>query len=396
MNHTGQYTTTLTPVIELHNSTIPWQRLWEIVRNELTRHGFATSTISMYETVLRNFATDQRGKPRRITKSAVQAYIWDLADKHSSWSWIASNICVLRTVFDKLGGMRIATSLVTPKRPIRLPEILNSSEIHSLFKSAIRPRDRLLLALLYGCGLRTSEACNLKWKDIDTDKKIINIPASYHVKARQLALPEELCAIFIAGKQLNTHSPYVFIGNNANHPLCTRTLQQVIREIARKAGIGKPVTAMTLRHTYAVHLLEMGANIRELQEQLGHTQIDTTLIYQKCFLPKNARSPLDTLKNPSSSSLPIHVHPCCSSVVKPLPSHNQSTLGPHQLVSPKLPGEGGSAISNSPPLPPLFDESPENPGIDFTLTFNETPLEKAYAFYERLKSRITSRLLMTG
>jgi site-specific recombinase XerD len=369
-SNTGQYAATFSQVIPLQRSVIPWQRFWEIICGELRRHRFTSGTLRLYRTVLRNFARGIRGTPGSITHSEVQAYIWDLADTGSSWSWVASNICVLRAVFDKLGGMKIATRLVTPKRPVRLPEILNSTEILTLFKSAIRPRDRLLLALAYGCGLRTSEVCNLKWQDIDTGRKIINIPASYHVRARQLAIPEELCAAFIAGKQLSTQSRYVFTGNNANRPLCTRTLQQVIREIARKAGIGKPVTAMTLRHTYAVHLLEMGVNIREVQEQLGHSQIDTTLIYQKCFLPKGARSPLDNMK--------------VADIEEPDTPVNQ----PPEQTQPKQ--------EHSVNLPPLFDGQSENGGFEFPLKFHETPLDKAYAFYEVLKARITNRLLLSG
>lgn len=278
------------PVIDLAASTISWKRLWEIVRAELTRRGLSPGSISLHRHALRSFLRRRAvSRPSRVTESLVWSYLGDLTDTHSSASWIAANIWVLRTVFDKLGGMKLSRRLRTPKRPFRLPELLSPSQVLAVIDAAPTWRDRLLISLIYGCGLRVSEACRLRWQDVDPAAGILHLPAGRLSPARQLPLPDDVLPVLSEGIGCCAPADPVFAGARPGQALSIRMAQQIIRQAARDSGVERMVTAMTLRHSFAVHLLEMGASIRDLQERLGHRQVETTLIYEKCRLPGEVR-----------------------------------------------------------------------------------------------------------
>jgi integrase/recombinase XerD len=141
------------PVINLSESTVSWRRLWEIAESELKRRDYSPASLSLYRQVLRGFYRHARAdRPSAVTPGMVRSYIHSLRAHEYSWNWLAANICVLRTVFDKLGGMTVSAGLTTPKRPDRLPTILNRREAVSILRAAPTVRDRLLLGLMYLCG----------------------------------------------------------------------------------------------------------------------------------------------------------------------------------------------------------------------------------------------------
>ena len=109
-------------------------------------------------------ATPASWARQRSTRSSAT---FELVDRHASWSWTATHISALRTVFDKLGGMTLTAAMPTPKRPRRLHDVLSPDEVAHLLRAAGSTRDRLAILLLYGCGLKTSEACGLRWEDVD-------------------------------------------------------------------------------------------------------------------------------------------------------------------------------------------------------------------------------------
>ena len=97
----------------------------------------------------------------------AEGFLVSLSEKNVSWSWMASAIAVLRTAFDRLGGMQVTARMVTSRRNWPLPETLSERELRLLLNALPNPRDRLLVALLAGCGLRVSEACRMRWADFD-------------------------------------------------------------------------------------------------------------------------------------------------------------------------------------------------------------------------------------
>jgi site-specific recombinase XerD len=155
--------------------------------------------------------------------------------------------------------------------------------------------------MLYGCGLRSYELCNLKIEDVDFDRKTVFICKQKGNYDRYVPLSEHLSRGIKT--YLETESPSVYLFNSQvsknGDPLgiTTRGVQWIIKENRSKIGTKKKLTAHTLRHTYATHLLEAGLNLVSLKELLGHARIETTLVYLHVANTGTSAkfSPLDTL-----------------------------------------------------------------------------------------------------
>jgi integrase len=262
----------------------------------------------------------------------AREFLYRLADRHASWSWTATHITALRTVFDKLGGAALTEGIPTPKRPRRLHDVLDPAEVTHLLKAAGSTRDRLAILLLYGCGLKTSELCALRWSDVDLDGRTLRVqcaggtpcsmrcaslqgtrerePRGAERSTRQVFLPENAIPLLQAESCLRDASDPVFPGvsgrsptkpdlfgrsttqpeTQSGRPFCARTLQRIVRHAAAKAGLTKEVCCRTLRRSYAVQCLRDGMNVRQLQESLGHQHVETTLQYCRYLPPKAANN----------------------------------------------------------------------------------------------------------
>lgn len=164
-------------------------------------------------------------------------------------------------------------------------------------------KHRLILAILYGCGLRRFELLNIKLPDVDFDRKMLHVREGKGRKDRYVPLGEHL--VRGINSYLEADPPYVWLFNGETN---TGQLQQfsetgvqwIIKEATKKSGIKKHITSHVLRHTYATHLLEMGMDIMTLRDLLGHSDIKTTLIYLHIAQlgRDKAFSPLDKLYLP--------------------------------------------------------------------------------------------------
>ena len=183
------------------------------------------------------------------------------------------------------------------------------------------PRDAFLLSLLYGCGLRPGEAIALRWGDFDpANREVV-------VAGRRIPFPEALMDLVCAGCERCEPQDWVFAGRRPDRPLGLRAVGAIVHRHAREAGLDRPVSAMMLRHSYAAHQLQAGMTVRELQEQLGHTSIETTLRY--CALePPRVKSPLDQMPAPTTDNRsPVtenesgsaHTRPHPHTLVPPIP-----------------------------------------------------------------------------
>ena len=274
---------------------LDWATFWKEISATLTRRNYRPSTRSQYRTVLRGFYRYARCSPMQINESIVQGYLSRLVDANTSWNWLGMNISILRHVFDKLAGRTITARCVTPKRPHPLPEILSREEALALLAAAPSTRDQLMLGLLYGCGLKVGELCRLRWADVDTAAGRLRACGTLRGE-RMLHIPPDLLPVLMLGKARCPADDYIFQGRYAGSHLSGRIVEMIVRKADRAAGILKPVTAMSLRHTFAVHSLENGQTIRAVQDALGHRCVKTTLRYNRCTLPETLVSPLDRLR----------------------------------------------------------------------------------------------------
>jgi site-specific recombinase XerD len=173
-------------------------------------------------------------------------------------------------------------SLPTIERPKRLPVVLSRGEIRQLLKAPRLLKHRLIIAMLYGCGLRRFELLNVKLQDVDLDRGMLHIREGKGRKDRYVPLGK----ILIRGLRtyIGSERPYVWLFNGKDNTgelkqFSAAGIQWVLKEASKQTGISKHITSHVLRHTYATHLLEMGIDIMTLKNLLGHVDIHTTMIY---------------------------------------------------------------------------------------------------------------------
>jgi integrase/recombinase XerD len=151
--------------------------------------------------------------------------------------------------------------------------------------------------LLYGCGLRCSEARGILLKDIDIDRGMLLVRQGKGSKDRYVPLGKLLARGISTYIESEAPQTWLFSGNDFDSRYSQRGVQWAVKELAKKAGIKKEVHTHTLRHTYATHLLEEGLDIVSIKELLGHSHIETTMVY--LHVAQSGRhkpfSPLDTL-----------------------------------------------------------------------------------------------------
>ena len=183
-----------------------------------------------------------------------------------------------------------------PKKPLTLPKMLSKHEVKKLFKVTHNLKHKIALQLAYGMGLRVSEVVNLKLNDIDSKRMVVHVRGAKGKKDRYVPLPKSILPglreYYIAYK------PKTFLlEGQYGGAYAKSSLQQVFKNAMNKAGINKEIGIHGLRHSYATHLLESGADMRFIQELLGHNSIKTTQVYTK-VTPRSIskiKSPLDSL-----------------------------------------------------------------------------------------------------
>ncbi len=200
----------------------------------------------------------------------------------------------------------LAAEIYHVREPQRVPLVMSAAEVERLLIMARTVKTKAMLSLSYGCGLRAGEVVRLKVGDIDRDQNIIRVVQSKGRKDRHVMLPPDLLILL---RQWWTERPtcqdagidprerWLFPGRGAYRPLTTRQFGRLFRETLGAAGINKPVTLHTLRHSFATHLLERDVDIRKIQALLGHDKLETTARYTRVATGMIAEieSPLDNL-----------------------------------------------------------------------------------------------------
>ena len=183
-----------------------------------------------------------------------------------------------------------------PKTPSTLPKLLSKSEIKKIIKVTKNLKHKVAIKLCYGMGLRVSEVVNIKLHHIDSSRMVVHIVGAKGKKDRYVPLP--LTVLNELRKYYKIYKPkeYLFEGQYGGS-YSKSSLQQIFKRGLNKAGVNKKIGIHGLRHSYATHLLESGADLRFIQELLGHHSIKTTQVYTKVSYGQilKVKSPLDTL-----------------------------------------------------------------------------------------------------
>jgi site-specific recombinase XerD len=179
-----------------------------------------------------------------------------------------------------------------------LPIVLSKEECKRLFSAPTYLKHRIVLSLIYSAGLRISEAVKLKISDIDFDRFTLMVRDGKGMKDRCLPLSKVIAIGLV--KYMAEFKPqnWLFNSNKIGNPYSRRSIQSVMQQAITKAAIDKPKASVhTLRHSFATHLLENGTNIVTVQALMGHSKIETTLVYLQLLSrdTQAVKSPLDSL-----------------------------------------------------------------------------------------------------
>jgi integrase/recombinase XerD len=183
------------------------------------------------------------------------------------------------------------------RRPEKLPVVLSPKEVEQFFRHVPSLKYRAALMICYGAGLRISEAVALKVSDIDSSRMLLRVQEGKGHKDRYAMLSPRLLAVLRCYWRAARPKDYLFPSWRAGQHLCSGSLGHACRDAAQACGIAKRITAHTLRHSFATHLLENGTDVRVIQALLGHRRIDTTARYTQVRMPlvASTASPLDRL-----------------------------------------------------------------------------------------------------
>jgi integrase/recombinase XerD len=279
--------------------------LRKLMLEELQRRNYSEETIRSYIHGVEDFARRFNCPPDRLGPRHIREYQAELFQKRKlSSGSVTIRLAALRFFYTKT--LRRAWSVADtpyPKRSHRLPAILSQEEVAQLIDAASTAFHRTLLMTLYATGVRRAELTHLKISDVDSQRMVVHIQGGKGRKDRDVMLSPKLL------KELREHwrrlrrkpSEWLFPGNRHHtndKPITTKVVWHACRNAAKRAGIQKQVHPHTLRHCFATHLLEHGADLRNIQMLLGHNDLEQTTIYLHVSERRlNATvSPLDSLK----------------------------------------------------------------------------------------------------
>ena len=269
---------------------------------ELERRNFAQTTKDCYIRAVEDFARyfmrppDQLG-PEHIRQ--FQAHLFTM--RRMAPNTVNQRLAALRFFFVKtLHRPWNAAETPYPRKVVRLPIILSQEEVARLIDSAVVPFHRVVLMTLYATGARRSELTHLKVTDIDSDRMIVRIRGGKGRKDREVMLSDRLLEALRDHWRRYKPKEWLFPGgrwHTSSKPITTKVAWHACQQAAKRAGLEKKVHPHILRHCFATHLLEAGADLRTIQMLLGHSDLDETTIYlhvSKRHLNAVA-SPLDSL-----------------------------------------------------------------------------------------------------
>ncbi len=272
---------------------------------ELQRRNYAETTINSYLRTVEEFSRRFNCSPDRLGPRHIREYQAELFQKRKfSPNTVAQRLAALRFFYTKtLKKVWSIEETPYPRKTLHMPTILSQEEVARLIDAARPPFHRTLLMALYATGLRRAELARLKVSDVDSKRMVIHVRGGKGRKDRDVMLsPKLLEALREHWRGLQRKpSAWLFPGNRwhtGDTPITTKVVWDACKEAAQRAGLQKDVHPHTLRHCFATHLLEAGADLRTIQILLGHRDLKETTIYlhlSQRHLHATA-SPLDSLQ----------------------------------------------------------------------------------------------------
>jgi len=265
---------------------------------DMTIRNLSPATQQSYIYAVRKFSRHFKSSPDQLGVEEVRAYQLHLIAKKLSWSHINQTACALRFFYGvTMGRQEAFERIVSGRKPEKLPPILSSEETVRFLEAVAGLRNRVALTTAYAAGLRIGEVCRLKVASIKSERMLIHVEGGKGAKDRYAMLSPRLLEILRAYWRRARPSLWLFPGRESGNHVSIAALQDACRVARQKAKLGKPVTAHSLRHSFATHLLESGVELRIIQVLLGHSDLSSTTRYAQVatHLIANRPSPFDRL-----------------------------------------------------------------------------------------------------
>lgn len=251
---------------------------------ELQRRNYSQRTIESYLHAVEDFARHFGKSPDQLNQEHIRQYQLHLIqDRKFATNTIVARIAALRFFFVKtLRRPYQREDLPSPKRPKRLPTVLSQQEVGRLIDSADGLFHYAILMTLYSTGLRRAELCQLRVSDIDSPRMVIHVHKGKGNRDRDVPLSPKLLETLRAYWRWKKPQTWLFPSRgqaDAETPITVKTVYFAVRQAAKRAGLQKRISPHTLRHSWATHLLENGADLRTIQILLGHADLEHTTVY---------------------------------------------------------------------------------------------------------------------
>jgi len=266
---------------------------------DLRIRNYAERTQGIYMHRVAEMARHFKRSPEKLTKEEVRDYLRELKEvRRVSRSAFAQVIGALRFLYKvTLDRPDMVPYLPYPRLKRRHPVVLSAEEVVRLLRATRNLKHRTVAMVLYGAGLRITEALALELRDVDSARMVLTVRHGKGDRDRQVVLSSVLLEGLRVYWRAYRPSRWLFPGQKTDQPLGPSTIQRAVKAARLKAGIAKPVSPHTLRHSYATHLMEAGTDLRVIQTLLGHGSLRTTAIYTHVARERlrATRSPLDAL-----------------------------------------------------------------------------------------------------
>lgn len=243
---------------------------------EMKRRNFGHHTTEIYSSCLKKFFGQSiKDHPKNINETDIREFLGRFTEPNTQRSYHSAikkfyEIC--------LGQHNKFKYIPYARKNKKLPIVLSQEEVQRMFTACENLKHKVILALLYSCGLRVSELINLKWQNIDRSRMIINIIQAKGCKDRQVMLSEQLIPLLEKYYKEYKSKEYVLNGQTELQ-YSARSVGEVMKQLALKAGINKRVYTHLMRHNCFTHMVENGTDINLIQRLAGHSSVKTTAIY---------------------------------------------------------------------------------------------------------------------
>ncbi len=271
--------------------------------NDMYRYGIlkglAESTLMSYRNQLSRIVYECNCFPEELSNTQLEEYIYEIAkaDRYNGTATLKMFVFGIRFYFRAINLEQRALKLPSLKQSNRIPVVLSENEITRIILAHPNPRNRIVLATLYSLGMRSKELVNLKWNDINFERKQVIIQKSKGGNSRILPMGKALYKTLKKWRKYSANE-FVFFNTQTFEKLTTSAVKHIIKTSVQFSGITrKGISSHVFRHSYATHLLEMGLDIVSVKNLLGHSRIDNTMVYLHVAQvnPQAVFSPLDVL-----------------------------------------------------------------------------------------------------